>query len=39
MIKLGLITYDIEHLKTEQLVSRYVKNEMVETITLFALAI
>jgi phosphoribosylglycinamide formyltransferase-1 len=37
MIKLGLITYDIEHLKTEQLVSRYVKNEMVEKITLFAL--
>jgi len=36
-MKLGLITYDYAHLKTEQLVWRYLENKLIEEIKLFAL--
>lgn len=35
-MKIGLITYDYAHLKTEQLVYRYIQNEKVKEINLYA---
>ena len=36
-MKLGLITYDYAHLKTEQLVCRYVRDRRIDSIEIFAL--
>lgn len=36
-MRIGLITYDCPHLKTEQLVHRYIQNEKVKRINLYAL--
>lgn len=36
-MKLGIITYDYAHLKTEQLVCRYIQNEKISEINLYAL--
>lgn len=36
-MKIGLITYDFPHLKTEQLVFRYIQNKKVKKINLYAL--
>lgn len=36
-MRIGLITYDYTHLKTEQLVCRYIQNEKVKEINLYAL--
>lgn len=36
-MKLGVITYDYSHLKTEQLVCKYIQNKNIESIELFAL--
>tara|TARA_Y100000591_G_C21690288_1_gene622744 strand:- start:114 stop:794 length:681 start_codon:yes stop_codon:yes gene_type:complete len=35
-MRIGLLTYDFAHLKTEQLVCRYVQNEKVKEINLYA---
>ena len=35
-MRIGLLTYDYAHLKTEQLVCRYVQNENVQEINLYA---
>ena len=36
-MRIGIITYDYAHLKTEQLVCRYIQNEKVSEINLYAL--
>ncbi len=36
-MRIGIITYDCPHLKTEQLVCRYIQNEKVSEINLYAL--
>ena len=36
-MKIGLITYDYFHLKTEQLVCKYVENKDIDEIDLFAM--
>ena len=36
-MKLGLITYDTSHLKTEQLTARYIEDERIEEIKIYAL--
>ena len=36
-MRIGLITYDCEHLKTEQPVFSYIKNPIVTSINLYAL--
>ena len=36
-MKIGLISYDKEHLKTEQLVTRYVRDCRVKEIKIFAM--
>ena len=36
-MRIGLITYDCEHLKTEQLVFSYIKNPIVTSVNLYAL--
>ena len=36
-MKLGLISYDYAHLKTEQLVNRYIRDNRIEKITIYAL--
>ena len=36
-MRIGIITYDYAHLKTEQLVSRYTQNEKISEINLYAL--
>jgi phosphoribosylglycinamide formyltransferase-1 len=36
-VKIGIITYDHEHLKTEQLVCRYVRDKRIDSIEIFAL--
>ena len=37
-IKLGLITYDFAHLKTEQLALRYIEDDRIDEIKIFALS-
>ena len=37
IVKLGLITYDCAHLKTEQLVNRYIRDNRIDSIEMFAL--
>jgi len=36
-MRIGLLTYDYAHLKTEQLVCRYIQNEKISEINLYAL--
>ena len=36
-MRIGIITYDYAHLKTEQLVCRYIQNEKVSAVNLYAM--